>query len=53
MRLPDTPEMKELFRKIRPYLDKIYNLLDDAPEEMKEYRRLGKNCGIMRIACNT
>lgn len=39
MRVPDTPEMKEMWKKIKPYL--IYEglevtLAEDAPEEIRK-----------------
>jgi len=46
MRLPDTPEMAELWKNIEPYLDEHLELKEDTPEQVKkdleEYRRLGK-----------
>ena len=46
MRLIDTPEMKILFEKAKPYLDNRYQLSDNAPDEVKyafgEYQRLSK-----------
>ena len=36
MRLFDTKEMKELFDKVRPYLNEKLELPDSAPSEIKE-----------------
>ena len=46
MRLYETPEMEALWDKVKPYLNKQYQLLDNAPDEIKkmfeEYMRLSK-----------
>lgn len=42
----DTEEMRILYKKFRPYLDKHLQLSDDVPEDIKaafvEYQRLGR-----------
>lgn len=49
MRLPDTPEMKQIWNEIAPFLKitlKGMEIIDGAPsdtaEKLEEYRRLGK-----------
>ena len=49
MRLPDTPEMKQIWNEIAPFLKitlKGMEIIEGAPsdtaEKLEEYRRLGK-----------
>lgn len=46
MSLPILPEVKELIKKVRPYLNEKHELPEDAPEEIKaaleEARRLSR-----------